>query len=98
MKKDRNRKVSIVIVKKRDREKSFDFISLCETWVEEKGKGERIDCRAHMFKYIALRGERERRKGRARGGFLINKRKKKLEGRITSWGVLVSKIMKGRIR
>lgn len=46
--------------------------------MEEQGKGERIDCRAHIFKYIALRGEREmreRKKGRARSGFLIDKRK-----------------------
>lgn len=43
--------------------------------MEEKGKGERIDCRAHIFKYIGEREMREKRKGRARSGFLIDKRK-----------------------
>lgn len=53
----------------------FDFIGLCETWLEEKGwdrfKGRLPD--THNWENI--NAVRERRKGRAKGGLLEKKNK-----------------------
>lgn len=60
--------------------KDFDFISLSETWLEEKGwnklKG-RLPC-THDWKCSFA--ERVKRKGRAKGGFLIGKKKGRERG------------------
>lgn len=56
--------------------KEFDFISLCETWVEEKDwiKLKRKLPPIHEWVYSFAR--KEKKKGRAKGGMIIDKRER----------------------
>lgn len=77
--------------------KGFDFVSLCETWMEKKG-WERIKNRlpdSHEWGYCEAR--REKKRGRAKEGFLIGKRKdwgdiNREVGTVVEEDILVSKI------
>lgn len=58
--------------------KNFDFISLCETWVEEKAWEGWKDKLPQSHEWACRPAVKEKRKGRAKGGFIIGKKK---EGR-----------------
>jgi exonuclease III len=56
---------------------SFDFISLCKTWVNEKG-WDRLKNRlpdSHEWAGSYAKKEKEKKKGRCKGGFIIGRRK-----------------------
>lgn len=55
-----------------------DFISLCETWLDEKGMDKFIDNLSNEFIWHAVAAVKEKRKGRAKKGFLIGIRKNML--------------------
>jgi len=76
----------------------YDFISLCETWVDNEG-WEKLKVKlpkTHVWEYSFA--TRDKRKGRAKGGFIIGKRKNwgdqnaKIIGK-QEMGVLVSEIV-----
>jgi len=72
----------------------FDFISICETWVDEKGWDiwkERLP-ESHIW--VCDFAIKNRNKGRAKGGFII---KKKKEGRMDKCK-LIAKKKEGVIR
>ena len=57
--------------------KNFDFVSLCETWVDEKGwnrlKNKLPD--THEWRSSFAKKEKEKRRGRFKGGFVIGRSK-----------------------
>ena len=53
----------------------FDFISLCETWLEEKQWGNIKDKLPSEFSWECIFAKRQKKKGRAKGGFLIGIKK-----------------------
>lgn len=69
---------------------SFDFIGLCETWLEDKGwegfKGRLSD--THTWENI--HAVRVKRKRRARGDLLVGIRK--------DWGMTIRGTMRGRMK
>lgn len=56
--------------------KGKNFISLCETWLEEKGWEVFKDRLPNSHWWAYGPAKREKKKGRAKGGFLIGRRGK----------------------
>lgn len=50
-------------------ELGFDFISLCETWVEEKGWSNMKGMLPRTHEWVCIFAEKVKNKGRAKGGF-----------------------------
>jgi exonuclease III len=55
--------------------KEFDFISMCETWLEETAWEKMKEKLPETHEWICSFAKKERKRGRARGGFLIGYRK-----------------------
>lgn len=55
--------------------KNFDFIGLCETWLEEKGWDRIKDKLPDTHVWKGFHAKKFKTKGRAKGGILIGKRK-----------------------
>lgn len=54
----------------------YDFISLSETWIDEVGWGKWKDRLPKTHEWGCKYAVKEKRKGRAKGGFIIGKRRK----------------------
>jgi len=72
----------------------FDFISLCETWVDEKGWDTWKDRLPGSHVWACDFAKKDRNKGRAKGGFIIGRKK----GGLTDKGNLMIKKKEGVIR
>lgn len=80
--------------------KDFDFMSLCETWTEEKGWNRIKDSLSDSHSWYCIFAKREKRKGRAKGGFIIGKKKDwgkvgDFLGKEVEEGILMSKVKNG---
>lgn len=54
--------------------KRFDFISLNETWIEEKGWERMKEKMPKTHEWAYSFSKKSKKKGRAKGGFIIGKR------------------------
>lgn len=55
--------------------KDFDFVSLCETWVMESEWRRMKNIMPVSHEWECIFAKREKKKGRAKGGFILGKRK-----------------------
>jgi len=55
--------------------RSFDYVSMCETWVDKKGWEGIKERLPESHDWVCSYAVKRRMKGRARGGFIIGKRK-----------------------
>lgn len=72
----------------------FDIIALQETWLEREGERDTIRKLDKNFRWIAKAAEREKTKGRAKGGVLVGIRKEIEIDRVDEWkyGLILKEI------
>ncbi|KYN28175.1 hypothetical protein ALC57_02421, partial [Trachymyrmex cornetzi] len=80
----------------------FDFVSLCETWLEENEWNKLKDRLPSSHKWECVYARREKKRGRAIGGFIIGVKKERAENTSLIYkkeeGVIMSTIDIGEMK